>query len=181
MKKTDADAILNCALELFREKGYRGTSMADIGNAAGLLKGSIYHHFGSKEDILAASLRRLNIFFEDQVFAIAYENSKPASTRLTAMLRVIETYFNEYRACVMANLALENISYVPEAENSLRTFFEHWRRAFTHALSEKHGKQTARRLAEDAICRIEGAVIWLRLYGDSRPLARASAQIQSFI
>lgn len=155
--------------------------MADIGSATGLLKGSIYHHFGSKEDILVASLHRLSAFFKDQVFSIAYEDSKPATARLNAMLKVIETYFNEYKACAMAHLALEDMSHVPEAEHSLRTFFTHWHRAFAHVFSEKHSKDMARKLAEDAICRIEGAVIWLKLYGDSKPLARASAQIKSLL
>lgn len=181
MKKTDANAILDCAVDLFREKGYRGTSMADIGNATGLLKGSIYHHFESKEEILVASLHRLNVFFKDQVFAIAYEESKPAPVRLKEMLKVIESYFDEYKACVMAHLALEDISHAPEAERSLRLFFKHWHQAFAHVFSEKHGKDIGRRLAEDAICRIEGAVIWLKLFGDSRPLVRANAQIRSLL
>lgn len=181
MKKTDANAILDCAIELFREKGYRGTSMADIGNATGLQKGSIYHHFGSKEEILTASMHKLNFFFQDKVFAIAYEESKPASIRLKEMLKAIESYFNEYKACVMAHLALENISHASEAERSLHLFFKHWHQAFTHIFSEKHGKDKGRGLAEDAICRIEGAVIWLKLFGDSTPLVRANTQISAML
>jgi AcrR family transcriptional regulator len=40
--------ILEIAAELFASKGYRGTSMRDIGNRAGLLGGSLYHHIKSK-------------------------------------------------------------------------------------------------------------------------------------
>lgn len=181
MKKTDADAILDCAIELFRKKGYKGTSMSDIGNATGLLKGSIYHHFGSKEDILIAALNRLSDYFKDQVFAIAYDESKPASIRLKEMLNVIEAYFDEYKACVIGHLSLEDISHIPEAENSLRSFFKHWHQAFAQVFSEKYGKDMGREFAEDAICRIEGAVIWLKLFGDSRPLMRAYEQILSLL
>lgn len=181
MNKTDADSILDCAIELFRNKGYKGTSMADIGQATGLLKGSIYHHFKSKEEILVASLQRLGAFFNDNVFAVAYKKTKPAPARLKEMLNEIEAYFDEYKACVVAHLILEDISYIPAAEGALRNFFNNWQLAFAHIFSEKHGKETSRRLAEDAVCRIEGAVLWLKLFNDRKPLVRANIEIRSLL
>lgn len=48
-------SILDTACRLFMEKGYEHTSIQDIiDNLGGLSKGAIYHHFKSKEDILAA-------------------------------------------------------------------------------------------------------------------------------
>ena len=41
--------ILEIAAQLFAKKGYRGTSMRDIGEQAGVLGGSLYHHIKSKE------------------------------------------------------------------------------------------------------------------------------------
>lgn len=41
--------ILAIAGRLFARKGYRGTSMRDIGTAAGVLGGSLYHHIKSKD------------------------------------------------------------------------------------------------------------------------------------
>ena len=46
--------ILEAAATLFRNKGYAGTSMRDIAAISGLLPGSIYFHFPSKEDIFLA-------------------------------------------------------------------------------------------------------------------------------
>jgi TetR/AcrR family transcriptional regulator, cholesterol catabolism regulator len=37
--------------ELFAEKGYRATTVREIADAAGILSGSLYHHFDSKESI----------------------------------------------------------------------------------------------------------------------------------
>lgn len=47
--------ILEIAARLFARKGYRGTSMRDIGNEAGVLGGSLYHHVKSK-DVLFVEL-----------------------------------------------------------------------------------------------------------------------------
>lgn len=41
--------ILEIAARLFAARGYRGTSMRDIGEQAGVLGGSLYHHIKSKD------------------------------------------------------------------------------------------------------------------------------------
>src|SRR3954447_7739984 len=47
-------AILDAALECFSTLGYDQTTLADIRRKAGASTGSIYHHFGSKEQIAAS-------------------------------------------------------------------------------------------------------------------------------
>ena len=39
------------AAELFAQKGFRATTVREIADAAGILSGSLYHHFDSKESI----------------------------------------------------------------------------------------------------------------------------------
>ena len=46
--------VLDAAARFFAEKGYGVTSMRDIAGAAGMLPGSLYYHFASKEDLLVA-------------------------------------------------------------------------------------------------------------------------------
>jgi AcrR family transcriptional regulator len=46
------EEIVHIAGELFAEKGFVGTSLNDIAAAVGVLKGSLYHHISSKEDLL---------------------------------------------------------------------------------------------------------------------------------
>ncbi len=48
------DLILDVAAALFCQNGYHGTSMRDIARDVGMLPGSIYYHFPSKEEILLA-------------------------------------------------------------------------------------------------------------------------------
>jgi TetR/AcrR family transcriptional regulator, cholesterol catabolism regulator len=44
--------ILRAASNLFVNQGYHGSSLAEIATAVGMLKGSLYHHIESKEDLL---------------------------------------------------------------------------------------------------------------------------------
>ena len=46
--------LLDAAARLFSERGFHATSMRDIAKAVGMLSGSIYYHFESKEEMLLA-------------------------------------------------------------------------------------------------------------------------------
>ncbi len=53
MKDTiQTDRIRHIAAELFAAKGYNGVGVAEIGDATGLGRGALYHHIGSKEELL---------------------------------------------------------------------------------------------------------------------------------
>ena len=56
MTKTRRDEILSIAAEQFAERGVASTTVRDIGSAAGILSGSLYHHFDSKEQMVAELL-----------------------------------------------------------------------------------------------------------------------------
>ncbi len=48
------EALLEASAELFASQGFKATSMRDIAKAVGMLPGSIYYHFPSKDDLLLA-------------------------------------------------------------------------------------------------------------------------------
>lgn len=52
------EALLDTAAAMFAAKGYDGTSIRDIAGAVGMLPGSLYYHFKSKEDLLLAVYRK---------------------------------------------------------------------------------------------------------------------------
>ena len=54
----DEDAVLDQLTELFWRKGYSQTSMADLVDASGVHKSSLYSTFGSKEELFARILQR---------------------------------------------------------------------------------------------------------------------------
>ena len=47
-------ALLEAAARHFRQRGYSGAALRDIADAAGMLAGSIYYYFPSKEDLFVA-------------------------------------------------------------------------------------------------------------------------------
>jgi AcrR family transcriptional regulator len=60
MSSTTRERILDEAMRLFSERGYSATSIAKIEAASGLTPGAggLYHHFKSKEAVLAAGIER---------------------------------------------------------------------------------------------------------------------------
>ncbi len=78
------EEILDEATRLFAERGYEGTSMADLAEQVGLRKASLFHHFASKDVLYAAVLGRL---IEDVGGAIAKSAALPGgfAERLDAL------------------------------------------------------------------------------------------------
>ncbi|QPP07750.1 TetR/AcrR family transcriptional regulator [Streptomyces bathyalis] len=52
------DSLLKVAVEVFIERGYDGTSMEHLSQAAGISKSSIYHHVRGKEELLRRAINR---------------------------------------------------------------------------------------------------------------------------
>lgn len=62
---TRREELLGLAAGMFAERGLRATTVRDIADAAGILSGSLYHHFSSKEEMVDEVLRG----FLDWLFA----------------------------------------------------------------------------------------------------------------
>jgi len=54
---TRRDELLELAAAMFAERGLRATTVRDIADSAGILSGSLYHHFSSKEEMVDEVLR----------------------------------------------------------------------------------------------------------------------------
>lgn len=83
---TRRNEILNAAEILFSEKGFDNTSVVDIMNAVGIAKGTLYHHFKSKGDIMDALIERQTNYIISAAQKIAEDKSIPVEER---MLRTI--------------------------------------------------------------------------------------------
>jgi TetR/AcrR family transcriptional regulator, cholesterol catabolism regulator len=79
--------LLAIAAQLFAEKGFRNTTVRDIADAAGILSGSLYHHFDSKESMVDEILST----FQEELFGQYDEilaSSDDARTKLERAMRV---------------------------------------------------------------------------------------------
>lgn len=74
--------ILDAADELFFQKGFDGTSTNDILIKVGIARGTLYHHFRSKEDIMDALIERYKIRILDAAQEMAANKSIPVVERM---------------------------------------------------------------------------------------------------
>jgi AcrR family transcriptional regulator len=86
---TDAE-IFEAATRIFREKGYHATSMQDIAEAVGLLKGSLYHHISSKHELLLEIFEAGMQEATREIEEIAYADLPPADKLRLAITRHVE-------------------------------------------------------------------------------------------
>ena len=96
MSETRREELLGIAAGLFAERGYRKTTVRDIADAAGILSGSLYHHFDSKESMVDEILRS----FQEELFGeydAILASGDDARTKLERAVRVSFEAIHEHR------------------------------------------------------------------------------------
>jgi AcrR family transcriptional regulator len=109
-KNFEPDAAVAQAMEAFWSNGYAGTSPADLAEATGVGKGSLYHEFGSKRELFGKALDLYGRAGSELTEAYLNEPGT-AKERIRAYLEfLVETDLNgpvARRGCLAANTALE--------------------------------------------------------------------------
>ncbi|MCM0021056.1 MAG: TetR/AcrR family transcriptional regulator [Tagaea sp.] len=169
---------------LFRARGYDGASLAAIGEACGLGKGSLYHFFpGGKPAMAEAMLAETDAWFEGNVFAplraIPANDKAEARARLAEMCRAVEKEFRSgRRVCPFGLFALTDTRerYAPR----IRSYFQRWVEAVARALvAAGRAPAEARTEAFDAVAGIQGALVLARAADNPPAFAGALARIQA--
>jgi AcrR family transcriptional regulator len=81
--------ILEEATGLFAARGFAGTSMQDIANAAGLTRSALYHYFANKEEVLSRLVSELTAAPAGELAKIRQRTSLDAAEKLRAMAYVV--------------------------------------------------------------------------------------------
>jgi AcrR family transcriptional regulator len=84
---TRRQELLAIAAQLFAERGFKNTTVRDIADAAGILSGSLYHHFDSKESIVDELLDTFQQSLWQQYDAIEASELSPRQ-KLEAVVRI---------------------------------------------------------------------------------------------
>ncbi|MFJ5263396.1 TetR/AcrR family transcriptional regulator [Streptomyces sp. NPDC088387] len=127
-KEFDPEAALQSALELFWERGYEATSMADLVERLGIGRASIYATYGNKRDLY---LKALDRYGEAQNPALTRELSQPGPA-LPAVRTVIRRFAAEAAdevrgsmGCLVTNTANELAPHDSGAARKVELSWEH--------------------------------------------------------
>lgn len=121
--------VLETAVRLFSEKGYAATSVQDVADALGMLKGSLYYYIDTKETLL----RRIFENSHDEVRAIAERHVAAEGAPLERLAAFLEEY------------ALWYVTHLPRAS----LFAREWR----YASDELRAVMTKQRKYYDNVLR----------------------------
>ncbi len=179
-QKVSDKFIVKQSLLVFRKKGFYNTSMADIAEACGLLKGSLYHYFKSKEELMKAVINYLHNYYKNEIFILAYDEQLGIKQKLKMLADASENqFFASESGCLFGNLALETSGNIPEFSEMVKAFFIEWMKAMEHIYTQHYPPEKAKLLAQDSVARVEGAVMMMRLFNDKEFLRRAHLEIMN--
>jgi AcrR family transcriptional regulator len=100
--RTRRDAIDDAALRIVRAKGFAATTVQDIAAEVGVLKGSMYHYIGSKDELLMRIFETAHLELTTIVGTVAQLDATPAE-QLCELVRLQVTWFldNQDQAVVL--------------------------------------------------------------------------------
>jgi TetR/AcrR family transcriptional regulator, transcriptional repressor for nem operon len=179
------DRLINSARYLFWDRGYAGTSMADLLAHADVNSGSFYHFFESKEallrEVLEGYLHALRPMVVDPAFALTDDPVERIFGILAGYRgRILQT---ECRyGCPLGRLALEIDPENRPAHKLIAENFAGWIGAVRECIDQikpRLPKGTdPNALATYVLAVMEGGVMISRSYGSVEPFDRAVKQLR---
>lgn len=182
------DSLVASARDLFAERGYERTTLAQVAGAAGVLTGSLYHFFPSKSKLLEAVLESYLGGLDPVVMAPAFARSDDPVEQVFSVLadyraRVLSTKF-AYR-CPIGSLALEIANEDERACKLVDENFSAWKAAIRSRFELARarfakGVDTAA-LAALALTVMEGAVMQAAVQRSIDPFDLSISQFRNYV
>src|SRR5580692_5540411 len=182
---TTRDRLIESARYLFWERGYAGTSMADLLAHSAVNSGSFYHFFESKEALLRAVLETYKDALRPMVMDPAFAQAEEPVARIFAILagyreRILQTGCTY--GCPLGRLALEIDPENRPAHKLIAENFRGWIGAVRECIDQvkpRLPKNTdPEALATYVLAVMEGGVMISRSYGSVDPFDRAVKQLR---
>jgi AcrR family transcriptional regulator len=177
-KQFDEDEVLNRAMLLFWRRGFGATSMQDIAQATGVLRGSLYHAYGDKQAIFLKIYERYRAWFLDAVrAALAVPAAEEALARYLRFS--IETLTSAdggdvSRGCLTTKTATDETAMDEAIRTALRGLLDAVRQLLEERLAQPDAVERLA-LPPAAAARLivtmtRGLVVMERVYGDAAGL-----------
>lgn len=171
------DEVVLRLLPVFQRCGYDGASLSELSKATGLGRSSLYHYFpGGKADMGRAAIECGARWLRDNAIAPLRGSGTPAK-RLGRMLRNLDgLYAGGHASCLLGNLVIGVSRKLFQAE--LAQVFQRWIDALADlAVEAGVPRGEAAKRAQDAVVRVQGALIVGGGLGDTTPFRRTLARI----
>jgi AcrR family transcriptional regulator len=179
------DRLIDSARFLFWERGFAGTSMAELLAHADVNSGSFYHFFDSKEALLRAVLEQYIQLLRPMVVDPAFASTPKPLERIFAILagyrqRILAT--DSKYGCPLGRLALEIDPENAPAHTLIARNFQGWIEAIRECIVEMKPSlpagTDADKLAVFVLVTMEGGVMLSRSYRTVDPFDSAVAQLR---
>lgn len=182
------DRIVFAAMELFWEKGYASTSIADILKAADANSGSLYHYFPGKQDLLLAVLDTYLGGIDAMLLAPLWEGVSDPIERVFALLHGYRGHLTStdcQYGCPIGYLALELHEPDPPVREKIAANFTQWvdrvERCLVDAGDRLPHDLDRRALAHFVLTTMEGAVMQARTYRSVATFDASIAQLRRYV
>lgn len=182
------EKLLAAAMELFAFQGYANTPLAQIARKAGVLPGSLYYFFPTKQDLLNATLEeRKKLLWCDVLDPIWSAEADPIE-RVFALMKGYRQMLDMTgfsHGCPIGNLVIEVAETHPDSRHLLVQNFDNWltyvARCFEESQTLLPRGTDAHQLAVFVLTTMEGAVMLARAYRNFEAYDTAVTHLRDYV
>ncbi len=166
MASAKRDRLIDTALELFNRDGYRATGINKILAESGVAKMTLYNHFGSKDELILAALKRRDARWRAWFGHALARRAESPRGRLLAVFDALEEWFAQadFQGCMFIRAASE---YCPCDDPIHAAAAEHQRQTLAglRDLAAAAGAQRPAKLARELLLLVMGAIVATQVNG----------------
>lgn len=178
-KQETKSKLLDHGVRLMLERGYHKTGIQDVLAAAGMPKGSFYHHFKNKEDF---GLQVVDRYADDGYAEIDRVLGGKQQPPLVRLQRLFEGFRAEYErrfcrdGCLLGNLGQETADINDTFRNRIKSHFDRWTARIALCLDEAvvsgdlSTDMDTNMLAGTLLDAYEGALLRMKVVKSTAPL-----------
>lgn len=180
--ESNRQRIIQAAMTLFHERGYAETSIADIAEQAGLLKGNLAYYFKTKTDLLKAVVHAR----QDEVFGNITAQLKSDATGqegIEQFLQMVESQAPNLAqvGCPVGTLSSELGKNRPELHTHAASLLQNIQDWLTQQFAQFSAEPNAHQHAEHLLSLLQGASVLAHASHDPEVIFRQTAWVRKWL
>jgi TetR/AcrR family transcriptional repressor of nem operon len=166
---------IEVAVDLFKQYGFYHVALSNISSKYAINLSYLHITIDDKIAYAIAAMDYVQDIFDSEILVCVYDEAITTKDRIIKLNNNIKEYFiNSKGGCIFVNFCLEGIREHEGFKEPIERYFKSLNEAYRYILSGIYTPAEAQIVADEFVADLQGALIMMRVTGESLPIQRLS-------